>query len=96
MRMKKSLILTTNTTPTKGIDIIKNVNKYHNNNNNGKKIEEDNKNDNLSTSNSSSISSAAIDIPQRFKGPQTPSLENNDDASVKVNTAFSYIDAMRF
>ena len=94
---EKITTTTTTTTPTKGIDIIKNVNKYHNNNNNnGKKIEEDNKNDNLSTSNSSSISSAAIDIPQRFKGPQTPSLENNDDASVKVNTAFSYIDAMRF
>ena len=47
----------------------------------------------LSTSHSSSVSSAAIDIPSKFKGPVTPA---QDLASSTVKTAFSYIDAMRF
>ncbi len=67
---------------TNGIDIL-------NANNNKNSM---NDSHNLSTSNSSSISSAAIDIPQKLKGPQPPLPENSNTGT----TAFSYIDAMRF
>eukprot|EP00943_MAST-04B_sp_MAST-4B-sp1_P002162 g2162.t1 len=71
---------------TNGIDVL-NANNNKNNMNDSHS---------LSTSNSSSMSSAAIDIPQKLKGPQSPLPENSNTGATTVNTAFSYIDAMRF